>query len=501
MNKKLLIPLFLMNNLFAFNQSYLNINQLTNKVTPDGKWVGGFFANWSYWRLPVGQVKQLISSPKASFVTYAFLTMVTSDNLHKDEITYGGKTITEPGPIGTVVDIDYIAEPNVATDNINSLINYKATSQGKTLLMASIGGWSYSPRYTTFAKDVQKNPNALNIFAKSVLTWLKAHPNFDGINIDWEYPGWGQDETIDNHLGEGVVFNQMIDKIHYELSTEEAKTGKHYYISIATVASTKKYLGDNNTINWQTIAAEVDWIDLMAFDINGEFNAPNGTALSQVSTLSDLEVILNDYIKVGIPSSHILLGVPLYAREMLVKDLPTQSNQYGYNGSLNYPGIDKNLYTPDITYLNPPNVLPYYPATGMVDNTGVYSYSCFINLLPGGESSAPSCPGPVSSIPDNRSLWGAPLPQNLQFVSNVDNNGNSWIYGTSQNVIADPSGAKTYLAYPVFTLETKESLTLKINNLVKKLNLGGVWFWDLTQDSLNNPSMSLFVSAYNQLNK
>ena len=490
--KKLLWSFFFVNSLFAIN----NESNQTPNVSPVGKWVGGYFANWSYWRAPAGKVKNLISSPSATYITYAFLTMVTSDNFNKTETTYGGMNITEPGAIGTVDDVDYISEPNVATDNINSLINYKSESKGNTLLMASIGGWSYSPRFTTFAKDIKKNPAALNVFAKSIVTWLKGHPKFDGISIDWEYPGWGQDETSDNHIGEGIIFNKMISAIHNQFVTLENQTGKHYYLSIATVASLDKFKGDNNTIDWKTIATQIDWIDLMAFDINGEFNAPSGTALSQVSTISNLENVINGYIAAGVLANQIVLGSPLYAREMLVVDKPTANNNYSYNDSLNYSGIA--IYSPQTDYLNPPNITPYYPATGMVDNTGVYSYSCFINLLPGGQGVNPNCP--VNSVEDNRGLWGAPLPSGLKYISNVDGLGNAWIYGSKQNIVTDPSGSSFYQAYPVYSLETQDSLKYKINNLVIKLKLRGVWFWDLTQDSINSPSMSLFVTAYNSLN-
>jgi hypothetical protein len=75
-----------------------------------------------------------------------------------------------------------------------------------------------------------------------------------------------------------------------------------------------------------------------------------------------------------------------------------------------------------------------------------------------------------------------------------------WLYSQSQSVVQNFYGGSGYYpAYPVFSLESKRSLDTKIDQLVRPYNLGGVWFWDYTQDSVNDPSMSLVVEAYNKL--
>ncbi|ASG68862.1 hypothetical protein CDV26_11150 [Francisella halioticida] len=67
------------------------------------------------------------------------------------------------------------------------------------------------------------------------------------------------------------------------------------------------------------------------------------------------------------------------------------------------------------------------------------------------------------------------------------------------------SGApsQSYDDYPVFTFDTQQTVKFKIDNIVKKYDLGGVWFWTLGSDSLESSSAakySLFHAAYQALN-
>jgi hypothetical protein len=68
-------------------------------------------------------------------------------------------------------------------------------------------------------------------------------------------------------------------------------------------------------------------------------------------------------------------------------------------------------------FTDAPNAEDYYPAGGMVDNTGVYSYNCMLQKQ--GVLSANYCPAP-DSVPaktDNRGLFGQPLPAKLYFTT------------------------------------------------------------------------------------
>lgn len=502
-------------------------------AAPDGTWVGGYYPSWSYWRVHSGfmanannrSLSGLVSSQdtfkivspsaaKPKYVTYAFLAIKTSKNTNAD-VGYGGSPINYQGAAnGTVVDTDELLEADVAAKNYAYLQDYAA--QTGAIPMASVGGWSYTQRFTDFYQDWTANPQVLDTFVNSAAAWMKNH-GFKGLSIDWEYPGFGHNGSQDQgkHQGEGAFFNTLISRLSAKLAALSQQDGVHYYLSVATSVNPSIAPGDNGSIDWKTVAQQVDWIDLMALDINGEFNAgsPSNQAVAgSQAPLDYIQKALDFYIaQAGVPSRKIVLGVPAYARQMLVQDQPASANQFGYGGYMKYPGVDgvfntfqSNYYAAGAPYsqafTDSPNPEAYYPAGGAVDFTGVYPYSCFTKLLNPSATVAADCPMMLNATPngvDNRGQGGQVLPSDIKAtqVGVYD-----WLYSQSQSVVQNFYGGSGYYpAYPVFSLESKRSLDIKIDQLVRPYNLGGVWFWDYTQDSVNDPSMSLVVEAYNKL--
>ena len=514
---------------------------------PDGHWVGGYYANWSYWR-GGGSIKSLDTiankAGAANFIDYAFLTVVTSEDLTHGISTYGKASDRGKLPVanitaaslkaaykdGAVIDIEQVADGCTAGDPSNwcaankvykYLEQYKENAGNKPILMASIGGWSYTKRFSEMYQDSKTNPNVLTDFVNSVKVWLTQHPQFSGIDIDWEYPNYGHGGTPGGeHAGEAKFYTDMISQLHDMLSKLDTSTN-NYYLTTAVVASAEKAKGEG--VDWAKINKDVDWFNLMAFDLHGEFDAaPGGSGLAQAMDDPDaIDAVIEYYHNAGVPYNKIVLGNPLYAREMLVKENPANHNS-GYKGNLRYSGYDNfekafadkyytcqdgiwNSTNPYCNFNDNPNVEAYYPAGGMVDFTGAYDYSCFLGVINGKKGQdATACP--INTPMDPRGNVGAALPSGLTLVKNGGPMGNdsiAWIYGNEKNVNALFTGApeSKYPAYPVFTIDTQATVKYKIDNLINKYGLGGIWFWELSEDALTQPTYSLFKTACYDLGK
>lgn len=494
---------------------------------PDGSWVGGYYSSWSYWAGKPG-TKDLSmikdTAGAANYITYAFLGVTTQKTLTDHLPLYGGKFLTDQqqGKPGTVVDTEALVESGVTScpeypEDFSACVNsyatkymskYAASTNGKTILLASIGGWSYTDRLNQFYQDYTSDPAVLTRFVDSTRNWLKGHPAFSGISIDWEYPGYGHSASHDGHQGEGKLYTAMMMKLRIMLNNLGGENNKHYYLTTAVVASPKKAKGEaEEGVDWQKVASSADWLDLMGFDMHGEFDVVSGMkGLAQnMSESTELQSAIDFYIKKAhVPARKIVLGGPTYAREMLVAQQPTEKNRFGYMGSLRYKGFEKYgqafkkaYYTDNPDYFkfaDNPNPEPYYPAAGMVDFTGTYSYSCFLDTLTKG--AAPSQCGFLVKR-DNRGAIGQPIPKGLKLSYPEPNI--AWLSDNKQSVKATFAGApnpsQPYPAYPVFTLDTQKVVRNKANKLVKANKLGGMWFWELSQDALQSPKYALFTQA------
>ncbi len=120
---------------------------------------------------------------------------------------------------------------------------------------------------------------------------------------------------------------------------------------------------------------------------------------------------------------------------------------------------------------------------------------------------------PLNSPMDNRGNIGVSLPSdiNIEQWKTTDGDYVAWAYSTSKNSVPmNFTGAPfdSYNAYPVYSIETPKTVRFKVDNIVKKYKLGGVWFWTLTNDAIASgtgpaaqPEYSLFHAAYNELHK
>jgi hypothetical protein len=115
------------------------------------------------------------------------------------------------------------------TSNFAQLRNLKRDNS-KLRTMISLGGWTLSSPFFSIARDAQKRAD----FAKSAV-YVMARYGFDGIDIDWEYPGGGglEQSAMANPASDGANFLLLLQALRDELDRQEAKDARGYYLSIA----------------------------------------------------------------------------------------------------------------------------------------------------------------------------------------------------------------------------------------------------------------------------
>jgi chitinase len=144
---------------------------------------------------------------------------------------------------------------------------------------------------------------------------------FDGIDIDWEYPGGGGQpyNTVDA-VNDKRNFTLLMQEFRTQLDAQGALDGKRYALTAAIGAGTEKIAQTEPNLYGQYM----DWVNVMTYDFHGawetktNFHAPLYHDPADPSTGVIAKYNSHDaitaLIAAGMPKSKILLGVPFYGR-------------------------------------------------------------------------------------------------------------------------------------------------------------------------------------------
>ncbi|ELR73276.1 Chitinase [Fulvivirga imtechensis AK7] len=191
----------------------------------------------------------------------------------------------------------------------------------KTLI--SVGGWTWSTHFYEAAATAANR----QAFAESVREFLVKY-KFDGVDLDWEYPGGGGNDTGKGGPEDGANYTRLVQAIRAELDAQEAIDGKQYLITAAVGAGTSKI----NAMDVQGFFAAVDWANIMTYDMNGAWANYTGhhaplynSAGDGVGTHPDgspvidpkfnVHSAISHYMADGAPANKITVGLPIYSRE------------------------------------------------------------------------------------------------------------------------------------------------------------------------------------------
>jgi chitinase len=411
---------------------------------------GAFFTNWS--RYARGYTVKQIPADRLNVVDYAF-AFISAD----------GKCISSDpwsdfqAPTWSGADsVDGVADDPANPDqhlfgNFNQLRKLKAANPNLRVEI-SIGGWTGS----TYFSDVAATPASRQAFVQSCLDLFirgnlptggwpdqaggtgAAAGLFDGINIDWEFPGKDPGNGAHTSPNDRANATLLLREFRKQLDELGSVAGEHYLLTNDIPGGNV-----NSSGSWELrqVAQVVDWIDLMAFDYHGgwegwtDFNSPllrdpsappvGGGAIEWTwsTTGSVLYFLLN-----GVPPSKLSLGIPFYGKE--------------YVG---VPSADHGLYQPHGP--QPANDAPSYH--DLVD-TGLADASL-----------APIGPTTVSPA-------GAGINGFTRYFSGRA--GAPWLYNPALN-------GGTFISYV-----DPQAVALRMA-AVRALGLRGAWGWEISNDS------------------
>lgn len=359
--------------------------------------------------------------------------------------------------------VDGVADDSANPDqhlfgNFNQLRKLKAANPNLKILI-SVGGWTLS----TYFSDVAATPESRAKFVQSCIdTFIKGDlptggwptqaggPGsgaglFDGIDIDWEYPGvdagnGAHFSSVDRHNATLLFqeFRRQLDEIGRQ-------NGQHYLLTAALPAGNVHSTG---SYELPQATEPLDWVNLLTYDFHGPFDTQTNFNSPFLSDPADptpsakkpswnVTGTVALYLANGVPADKLVVGVPFYARQYI-----------------RVPNVNRGLYQP-------------------FDNTGL---------------DANSLQWDVTSTPTYRDL--VDIAQIVTPSSSVGNdavglNGYTryWSTRAGEPWLFNPSAQRFGQSVGVFISYDDPHSVAERTRLIRSLHLRGAMAWEISQDS------------------
>ncbi len=259
-----------------------------------GKVVGVYTPNWQ----PAALVDAL-HGDSVTHVIYAFLHACGPGQLPEDAPRCAGKSDFQIG--SAPVD-----------DTFNDAFARLKARAPHVKVVASVGGWGGSDPFFHIANDAA----ARAVFAKSAAEFLRAHPAFDGIDIDWEHPtnnGAANGVQLGS-AADGQGYADLMASLRAALDTLTAENG-HKYILTSAINTDRALVG---RINYRAAAKSLDYIFMMTYDFYGSWTSGTGNHAAPRASGPDAQDGLDAAVKTmtaaGVPAAKLVAGVAMYGR-------------------------------------------------------------------------------------------------------------------------------------------------------------------------------------------
>jgi chitinase len=220
-------------------------------------------------------------------------------------------------------------------------------------VVASLGGFTWS----SYFSDAALTPAARQHLVQSCVNLLikgnvpgyapgAAKGVFDGIDIDWEYPGSAGASTT-NGNGNPTArpqdtqdFTALLQQFRTDFDAYSHSThGQHYLLTAALSANPSKIA----LLQVHQISQLLDQLNVMDYDFHGPWEAtgptdfqselfPSATEAAAVGAQNQFSVdqSINAYLNAGAPRDKLIVGIPFYG--------------HGWTGV--QPGSTNGLYQP-----------------------------------------------------------------------------------------------------------------------------------------------------------
>ncbi|KAG2418851.1 hypothetical protein HFD88_001953 [Aspergillus terreus] len=190
--------------------------------------------------------------------------------------------------------------------------NIKSIKQDLSVYV-SIGGWTFSDNNTATQPlfgEIAASESKRRTFAQNTVHFMQQY-GFDGVDIDWEYPGagdrGGKPEDTENYVLLLKTMREVFDKSGGDYGLTFTAPSSYWYLRWFDLEKMVKY---------------VNWINVMTYDLHGVWDSENpiGSIVQGHTNLTEIKTALELFWRVDINPSKLVLGFGFYGRSFTLSD-------------------------------------------------------------------------------------------------------------------------------------------------------------------------------------
>ncbi|KAI0398768.1 chitotriosidase-1 [Xylaria palmicola] len=179
----------------------------------------------------------------------------------------------------------------------------------------SIGGWTFSdngtatqPLFPSIAADAGKRQK----FADNLVGFMTRY-GFDGVDLDWEYPGAPDRGGLE--MDDVTNFVKLLETLR---KTFQASARGNYGLTF-TIPTSYWYL---RWFDVPGLLEHADWVNMMSYDLHGVWDEHNpiGSIVQSHTNLTEIKLAANLLWRNNVPPGKVVLGIGFYGRSFQLKD-------------------------------------------------------------------------------------------------------------------------------------------------------------------------------------
>uniref|UniRef100_A0A8C8T2J4 GH18 domain-containing protein n=1 Tax=Peromyscus maniculatus bairdii TaxID=230844 RepID=A0A8C8T2J4_PERMB len=221
-----------------------------------------------------------------------------------------------------IFNFGWMPNNEIIMKNEDDLKEYKGIYDLKTrnkelkILLAIGGSELQSNQFSAIVSTAQSHQN----FITSVISFLRQN-NFDGLNLDWRYPGSGGNPPKDKHL-----FTLLVKEMREAFEKESLEKHKTRLLITATVSGIISIIEHEYKI--PELSQSLDYIQVMTYDLHsskdgytGE-NSPlyEGPSDHGISAYLNVDYIMTYWKNHRADPKKLIVGFPTYGQTFTLSD-------------------------------------------------------------------------------------------------------------------------------------------------------------------------------------